>query len=105
MVFQNWSGKTVRQMAAEVDHVEAYDVFYPELSSFTHVDVHLANRFLQARPDGPVWSQRAEEGDVGNVYRHAASFLTCYLELFSCHFKTWSHAEVQECWHMKTAKK
>ncbi len=103
--FQNWSGRTVRQMAAEVDHVEAYDIFYAELSSFTHVDVHLADRFLQPRPDGPVWSQRAQEGDVGNVFRHAASFLTCYLELFGRQFKTWSEAEVQQFWHTQTAKK
>jgi len=97
-VFQNWSGKTLRQMAVEVDHVEAYDIFYSELSSFTHVDVHLANRFLQVRPDGPAWTQRAHEGDVGNVFRHAASFLTCYLELFGRQFKTWSEAEAQDCW-------
>jgi len=98
MDFQNWSGKTVRQMAAEVNHVEAYDVFYTELSSFTHGDVHLADRFLQHRPDGPVWSQRADEGDVGNVFRHAASFLTCFLELFGRQFSTLSEVEVQGCW-------
>jgi hypothetical protein len=103
MDFHNWSGKTVRQMAAEVDHIEAYDIFYAELSSFTHVDVRLADRFLQRRPDGLVWSQRAGEGDVGNVFRHAASFLTCYLELFGRQFKTWPEAEVQKCWHMKTS--
>lgn len=104
-VFQNWSGKTLRQMAAEVDHVEAYDIFYAELSSFTHVDVHLADRFLQRRPDGLVWSQRAEEGDVGNVFRHAASFLTCYLEFFSRQFKTWSEADVKNCWKVKAETK
>lgn len=98
--FQNWSGKTLRQVAAEVDHAEAYDVFYAELSSFAHADVHLADRFLQVHPDGPVWSQRAEEGDVGNVFRYAASFLTCYLELFSREFKSWSEAEVQKCWQV-----
>lgn len=102
MKFRNWSGKDIRQMAVEVDHVEAYDIFYSELSSFTHVDVHLANRFLRVRPDGPVWSQRAEEGDVGNVFRHAASFLTCYLELFSRQFKVWSEVDVQDCWAVKT---
>ena len=104
-VFQNWSGKTLRQMAEEVDHAEAYDIFYAELSSFTHVDVHLADRFLQSRPDGPVWSQRADEFDVGNVFRHAASFLTCYLELFGRQFKTWSESEVKNCWKVKTETK
>lgn len=98
MVWRNWSGVSLRQMAIAVDHVEAYDIFYSELSSFTHVDVHLADRFLQRRPDGPVWSQRAEEGDVGNVFRYAASFLTCYLELFGRQFKTWPEAAVQGCW-------
>lgn len=103
--FRNWSGKDIRQMAVDVDHVEAYDIFYSELSSFTHVDVHLANRFLKVRPDGPVWSQRAEEGDVGNVFRHAASFLTCYLELFSRQFKVWSAVDVQDCWAVNTETK
>lgn len=102
IIFQNWSGKSLRQMAAEVDHLEAYDTFYAELSSFTHVDVRLADRFLHNRPDGPAWSQRAREGDVGNVFRYAASFLTCYLELFGREFNTWSKDEVHECWQMAT---
>lgn len=96
--FKNWSGKTLYQMAVEVDHVEAYDIFYAELSSFTHVDVHLADRFLQNHPDGPMWSQRANESDVGHVFRYAASFLTCYLELFGKQFKTWTESEVQNMW-------
>jgi len=100
VVFQNWSGKKLRDMAVEVDHAEAYDIFYAELSSFAHVDVHLADRFLQRRSDGPVWSQRASEYDVGNVFRYAASFLTCYLKLFGCQFQTWSEEEVQNCWQM-----
>ena len=82
-------------MAVEVDHVEAYDIFYSELLSFTHVDVYLANRFLRVRADGPVWSQRADEGDVGNVFRHAACVLTCHLELFSRQLKTWPELDVQ----------
>lgn len=102
ITFRNWSGKDIRQMAVEVDHVEAYDIFYSELSSFTHSDVDLANRYLRLRHDGPGWSQRAEEGDVGNVFRHAASFLTCYLELFGRQFNVWSDVDVQECWAVTT---
>jgi hypothetical protein len=98
--FQNWSGKTIRQMAIEVDHVEAYDVFYSELSSFAHADVHLADRFLKVRPQGPTWSRRADEYDVGNVFRHAANFLTCYLELFGGAFDSWSKADVLKCWEL-----
>jgi hypothetical protein len=99
-MFHNWSGKTLRQLASEVDHLEAYDIFYCELSSFTHVDVHLADRFLQNRPDGYVWSQRAAIGDVGNVFKHAASFLTCYLELFGRQFRTWAEEDVRKCWEV-----
>ncbi len=97
-VARNWSDKSIYQMAKEVNHEEAYDIFYAELSTFTHVDVHLADRFLKHDSDGPIWSQRATEFDVGNVFRHTASFLTCFLELFSDQFKTWSQSDVQACW-------
>jgi len=98
VLFRNWSGKSIRQMAVEVDHKEAYDVFYAELSSFTHTDVRLANRFLRLHGDDMSWSQRAAEADVGNVFRHAASFLTCYLELFGREFSVWEPSAVEECW-------
>ena len=102
---QNWSGKTLREMAIEVNHAEAYDIFYAELSSFCHVDVHLADRFLQHRPDGPIWSQRAERMDVADVFRYASFFLTCYLKLFGSQFKSWSEANVDNCWITKTDMK
>jgi hypothetical protein len=97
-----WSGKSIHEMASEVDHVEAYDIFYSELSSFTHGDVHLADRFIHHRPDGYVWSQKAREFDVGNVFRHAISFLACNLTLFGGQFKTWTEEEVNNCWIMIT---
>ena len=56
--FQTWSGKTLRQIAIEVDHAEAYDVFYADLSSFAHADVRLADRFLRLRDGGLKWSAR-----------------------------------------------
>lgn len=96
--FQNWAGKSIRQMAKEVEHGEAYDIFYAELSSFSHVNIRLADRFLRVREDGPVWSPRASEFDFGNVFRHAATFLTCYLSLFATQFGTWSEKDVQDCW-------
>jgi hypothetical protein len=99
-LFDSWSGKSIRKMAEEVDHLESYDVFYSELSSFTHGNVHLADRFLHRQADGPVWSRRSNEFDVGNVFRHAAGFLTCYMQLFGQQFKTWSDAEVEACWEM-----
>ncbi len=98
--FQNWSGKSIRTMAEEVDHTEAYDIFYADLSSFAHIDVRLADRFLQTRPDGFVWSQHAEEVDVANVFRYAAFFLTCYMNLFGRQFRTWSENDVESCWAM-----
>jgi hypothetical protein len=100
--FQNWSGKTLCQMAREVDHLEAYDIFYAQLSSFAHADVHLADRYLKIHSDGPIWTQRANEADVGNVFRHAASFLTCYLEFFGEQFETWGKDDVLQWWRPKS---
>ena len=99
--FNNWSGKTLRQMAVEVKHEESYDVFYSELSSFTHADVRLANRFLKLPRDGPLLTSRAEEGDVGAVYRFAATFLTCFLGLFGDESGIWTKEEVERCWDQR----
>ena len=98
--FQNWSGKSIRQMAIEVDHKEAYDIFYAELSSFTHVDVRLANRFLRIRPNGLTWTQRVISFDVGNVFRYAAIFLTCFLELYANQFGVFSKDDIKSCWNI-----
>jgi len=97
-VFEKWSGLSIRQMALKVDHEEAYDVFYSFLSSFSHADIRVADRFLKLGPGGPVWSMKAEEFDVGNVFRYAAIFLTCFLQLFGREFGTWSEKEVDARW-------
>ena len=103
-----WSGKTLSAMAKDVDHLEAYDVFYSELSAFAHVSVTLANRFLRTKGvlqgDGPGWSQRASEYDVGSVFRYAATFLTCFLQLFGQEFALWDAAKVESCWDIPKAR-
>jgi hypothetical protein len=73
-LFPNWSGKAMRQRVAEVDHLDAYDVFHAELS-FAHADAHLADCFPKIRPDGPLWSQR-DEVDVGNVLSNSSTSTT-----------------------------
>ena len=96
---RNWSGKSIRQMALEVDHEEAYDIFYADLSSFTHGDVRLANRFLRLNArEGMSWSLRARPEDTGGVFRYADIFLTCFLVLFGQEFKMWSEKDVKDCW-------
>jgi hypothetical protein len=97
-VFSSWSGKSIRQMSVEVDHEEAYDVFYSELSSFTHGNVTLANRFLRIKSEGLLWTMKANEFDVGNIFRYAATFFTCFLELFGEQFGTWNVSDVESCW-------
>ena len=99
--FQNWIGKSTRQMSIEVDHEEAYDLFYSELSSFTHVDVNLANRFLRLNNDGITWTTKANQFDRGNVFRYASTFLTCFLELFGREFNTWTEEDIHDCWIVK----
>jgi Family of unknown function (DUF5677) len=78
----SWSGKSLYSMPKAVDHLEAYEIFYADLSTFAHVNVMLANRFLRLqgwKGHGPLWSQRADEFDVAHVFQYAATFLTCFL--------------------------
>ena len=95
---RNWAGKSIRKMAIEVDHEEAYDIFYADLSSFTHADVRLANRFLRLNSTGMSWSSGASYPDVGGVFRYADIFLSCFLGLFGQEFKMWTEEEVKNCW-------
>lgn len=99
----NWASKSIREMAIEVDHLEAYDIFYADLSAFTHVNVMLANRFLRLKEDGPMWSMRANEFDVGIVFRYTAIFMSCFLELFGKQFDLWDKARVMACWDFPEA--
>ena len=100
ILFSNWSGKSIREMSIEVDHEEAYDVFYADLSSFTHADVRLANRFLHLDPSGMTWSPQATDLDIGGVFRYADIFLDCFLSLFGQEFNTWSKDQVRACWEL-----
>lgn len=104
MIFSNWSGKKLREMAVDVNHEEAYDIFYSDLSSFVHADVHLADRFLKRDNSGLVWSQRQDEFDVGSVFRYADIFLACFLELFGDQFTLWDKKDVRWCWEVVKAK-
>jgi hypothetical protein len=98
--FHNWAGVTLKDMAVAVKHQEAYDIFYSDLSSFTHADVSLADRFLKIQDSGPKWSMRASESDVGFVFRYAATFLDCFLTMFGEQFAMWKANEVRDCWHL-----
>lgn len=97
-LFHNWSGKSIYQLAVDVHHEEAYEIFYSQLSSFAHGDVHMANRFLRLQPDALYWTQRANSQDVGEVLHGASSFLTCFLKLFGLQFGVWSIAAIDACW-------
>ena len=85
-------------MEVEVDHEEAYDIFYADLSSFTHADVRLANRFHRLDPLGMSWSSQAHPPDIGGVFRYADIFLSCYLSLFGEEFGLWEKSKVDKCW-------
>ncbi len=95
---RNWSGKSIREMAVEVDHEEPYDVFYADLSSFTHADVRLADRFLRVHADGMLWTAKSLPQDVGGVFRYADIFLDCLMRLFGKEFNSWTDKDVRDCW-------
>lgn len=98
VIFQNWSGKSLKQMAKEVEHEEAYDIFYSELSTYAHVNVDLVDRYLRLNQDGLTWTMKANYYDRSNVFRFAATFFSCFLELFGKEFNRWTEQEIINCW-------
>jgi hypothetical protein len=99
---QNWAGISLKQMAKEVDHEEAYDVFYSELSAFTHVNVDLANRYLHLSQNDITWTMKANDFDRSNVFRYAATFFSCFLELFGKEFNCLTADEINNSWNIKS---
>jgi len=96
--FENWAGKSIREMACEVDHEIEYDIFYSGLSSFTHANVRLADQFLRFSPSGLSWTQKSVDFHVGNVFRYAATFFSCFLGLFGVQFGTWTEQDIAKYW-------
>ncbi|NMC43173.1 MAG: hypothetical protein GYA46_04570 [candidate division Zixibacteria bacterium] len=99
-VGRNWSGKSIRQMAIDVDHKEAYDFYYADISSFTHADIRLADRFLRRQEGDLLWTARSLSYDVGSVFRYADIFLTCFMGLFGKEFGIWTGQDVTNCWNV-----
>lgn len=100
VIFSNWSGKNIREMAEIVDHQESYDYFYAFLSSFVHGDIEEIDRFLRIKNESLIWTIKTNEFDIGNVFRHAATFLHCFLGLFGKVFSIWDKSYVDECWNV-----
>ena len=99
-IYQNWSGKNIRELAEEVDHLESYDYFYTYLSSFIHGDIEEIDRFLKIGKMKLTWSLETNEFDIGNVFRNASTFLHCFLSLFGAQFKLWEKETVDNCWNV-----
>lgn len=99
-MFTNWANKSMREMAIEVNHEIEYDIFYPELSNFTHNNIHLADLFLTTRDDSPFWTTRADEGNIGYVFGHVATFFSCFLTLMSRQFNLGIEKDIDECWNL-----
>jgi len=93
-IFISWAGKNIPEMAREVDHEIEYDLFYSELSSFVHTNVRSADQFLRSDSFGFYWTQHPSEYHIGNVFRHATTFFSCFLVLFGKEFKIWSEQDV-----------
>jgi len=97
-VYQNWSGKNIREMAKEVDHELEYDISYSRLSSFVHADTRLADRLLNKDASGPDWTPISEDYEVGFVLDYSGTFFDCFLRLFGNEFELWTEEDVDACW-------
>ena len=101
-VFQNWSGKSIREMAKEVDHELEYDISYSRLSSFIIADPRSTVQFLKKESSGQIITPRSEDYEEGFIFSNSATFLDCFLRLFGNEFNLWTEEEVDACWKFDT---
>jgi hypothetical protein len=90
--FSNWANKSLKDIARLVNHEIEYDLFYAELSEFTHSTVHLADLFLKSSHWPPRWSTHADEDNIDIVFAYASEFFSCFLSRMSKEF----HLDIQE---------
>ena len=57
-----------------------------------------STRFLKIKSEDILWSMKANEYDIANIFRYAATFFSCFLELFGEQFKTWKLTDIEDCW-------
>jgi len=96
-VFSKWANKSLKEIAIAVNHEVEYDLFYPELSEFTHSTVHLADLFLRSKQYPPQWTTRSDEKNVDIVFAYASEFFSCFLSRFSKEFKLNLQKEIDDC--------
>jgi hypothetical protein len=99
--FQNWSGKSIKEMARDVNQELEYEIEYSKLSSFVHADIRLAGRFLKAKGAEPYWSLKNEEIAVGLVFDRSASYFASFLRFIGNEFKLWTDKDIDSCWEFK----
>jgi hypothetical protein len=95
--FSNWANKSLKEIAQAVNHEIEYDLFYPELSEFTHSTVHLADLFLKSKHWPPQWSTHADEDNIDLVFAYASEFFSCFLSRFAQEFKLNLQKEIDSC--------
>lgn len=95
--YSNWANKSLKEMAQAVNHEIEYDLFYPELSEFTHSTAHLADLFLKSERWPPKWSTRADEENIEFVFAYAAEFFSCFLSRMSKDFQLDLQKEIDSC--------
>lgn len=97
ILFQNWSGKNISEMAKEVDRKEMYDLFYTTLSNYTHSNAMTLRSTIIVERDKIKSTMQTKKEDIGYVFEYAIIFFTSFLELFGEDFKVWNTSEINEC--------
>lgn len=93
----NWSGISIRKMSGEVDLEEMYDIFYSNLSNYTHANVSIIRSILKNNPETIEFSMSPNIRELESVFNYAVIFLTSFLELYGEQFKSWSISDINNC--------
>jgi len=97
--FLSWTGKNIKKLAEETNHLYEYKLYYKPLCNFTHQNIESSFRYMNFINDELIISNRSNEYDIAQIFNLTSIFFACFLDLMGKTFDIDLESELKNCWN------